>query len=333
MRNNQNTHLGSRSAGSTDSALTSHGHIQTQRLGAHLAKSNIRLTHIFSSDLSRARKTAEAILDAQRAKYPSTECHAAKQSQESRKLKIIEVASLREQDFGSLERCSFTSSATAHGSSDEQRASKRPRQRNTHSLKASTSTCSDTRPLDWCEIESKSSLTARANSFIDTLLIPILFDPHCMHNQDKSEPVVAVVSHGMTLSALWKALLRRFALHAVALANGVHVRGDDFAHLGGWSNTGYLDLQITYQSGQTSAAQATKAVLSSLTHSDTDKMLYDWNVLVRGVNCRSHLSDLKRTRGGLGSARHDEKQMPLDAFLKGAAKDGPARRKRSREGE
>lgn len=47
--------------GSTDTPLSDRGHVQAQRVGAHLAESPGPYTHIYSSPLQRARHTAEAI--------------------------------------------------------------------------------------------------------------------------------------------------------------------------------------------------------------------------------------------------------------------------------
>ncbi|KAA8571527.1 hypothetical protein EYC84_001527 [Monilinia fructicola] len=77
-------------AGHTDSALTNHGVLQANRLGAHLAASKI--SNIFSSDLQRAVKTAEAIC-------------AAQESRTS--LEVTKLRLLREQDFGYYEKKPF----------------------------------------------------------------------------------------------------------------------------------------------------------------------------------------------------------------------------------
>ena len=70
--------------------------LQAQRLGAHLfsrADAGAHLAHIFSSDLQRARKTAEAVRDAHRAAAAP--------------VAVVETADLREKDFRSSEGKSF----------------------------------------------------------------------------------------------------------------------------------------------------------------------------------------------------------------------------------
>ena len=290
--------LRSPSAGWTDSALTSHGHIQTTKLGSHLANSNVRLTHVFSSDLSRARKTAEAIVEAQTTKF-------GKSAKSNDGIRFVQITSLREQDFGSLERCPWAvnpRTTRRHG------ARKAPKIDRSHQ--------------DWRDIESKESLTRRATSFIDTSIVPMMLDP----TSARKEPTVAVVSHGMTLHALWKALLKRFALFGVSLGPGVNTRsdnGDNLEHIGGWSNTGYLELDIQHQPSDMKAAQATKGVATSIAPMTTSQkdtiaitVLYDWRMKVLAINNTSHLRGLKRTRGGVGSSTYDEDQKPIESYFK-----------------
>lgn len=79
-------------AGVTDSRLTNHGVIQTQRLGAHLIKKKqLKFTHIFASDLQRASRTAQAIVDAHNTAH------------EDATIEKICLPLIREQDFGSFE--------------------------------------------------------------------------------------------------------------------------------------------------------------------------------------------------------------------------------------
>ncbi|EQL02444.1 hypothetical protein G6O67_000996 [Ophiocordyceps sinensis] len=79
-------------AGSRDSSLTAHGALQARRLASSLAQS-CALTHILSSPLRRAAKTAEAVCDAQ--------------GPRALDLGVTLVPELREKDFGSLEGVSF----------------------------------------------------------------------------------------------------------------------------------------------------------------------------------------------------------------------------------
>jgi broad specificity phosphatase PhoE len=74
--------------GVRDSVLTNHGVDQANKLGVHLAKTTLVITHIFASPLTRTSKTAEAIQKAQAATYSDKGFSA---------LEIIEVPELIEQ--------------------------------------------------------------------------------------------------------------------------------------------------------------------------------------------------------------------------------------------
>ncbi|KAF9771339.1 hypothetical protein IL306_011021 [Fusarium sp. DS 682] len=96
-------------AGSRDSALTAHGVMQAQRLASHVAK-HVAIDRIFSSNLSRAVHTAQAILDAQK---------------RAKDLKLIQVSELREKDFGTGEGTKFGSATKHEGSETPQAMRKR----------------------------------------------------------------------------------------------------------------------------------------------------------------------------------------------------------------
>jgi broad specificity phosphatase PhoE len=64
--------------GVRDSVLTNHGVDQANRLGVHLAKTTLVITHIFASPLTRTSKTAEAIQKAQAATYSDNASSAPK---------------------------------------------------------------------------------------------------------------------------------------------------------------------------------------------------------------------------------------------------------------
>lgn len=84
-------------------------------------------------------------------------------------------------------------------------------------------------------------MAARANSFLDIHLLPIL-RAETANNED----VIAIVSHGILLATLWRCLLRRFLPRTVTIAPGSEIssNGTVLEYLGGWSNTGYLELLI-----------------------------------------------------------------------------------------
>lgn len=79
-------------AGSRDSALTAHGVLQTQRLATFMAEAGFLVEHIFSSNLQRAVRTADAVLEAQKL---------------AGDLKLVQLPELREKDFGTGEGMRF----------------------------------------------------------------------------------------------------------------------------------------------------------------------------------------------------------------------------------
>lgn len=120
-------------------------------------------------------------------------------------------------------------------------------------------------------------------------------------------------------------------------------------HLGGWSNTGYLEIELRpAEASAPDANSATKfAVLeeaaSSVTgahatgesihgslevdpegpvdaadaqgsHSRSAPQLFQ--MLIKTINGKDHLQGLKRTGGGVGSAKHDEGQKSIESFFK-----------------
>ncbi|KAI9747813.1 MAG: hypothetical protein M1815_003884 [Lichina confinis] len=193
-------------AGLTDSALTCHGVLQTERLGAHFVARGIEFTKIFSSDLQRAYKTAEAIRSAQ----------PAGGADGSVAVETTQLPLLREKDFGPLEGVAISPQSSRR-----------------------TVTAGDAQPPR--DAETKEAMAARADEFLDNHLLPLL-EAQCGDDAD----VMAVVSHGIFLGVLWRALMHRFPPSNVSLAAGVgpNWKTVPLEHLGGWSNTGYLELDL-----------------------------------------------------------------------------------------
>jgi len=300
-------------AGVRDSALTTHGALQTVRLGAHLASNGVKISHIYSSDLQRAVKTAEAIRLAQIPTPPET----------------VELKMLREQDFGWWE-----GKAIVKGGRETQRLQH----------------CLDD---GFKDIESKASQKERMETFITTHLL--------QHMQNRGDETVVVVAHGIILSYLWRTLLKRFEAKSVTVRPEVVLGDRGLDYMGGWSNTGYLDLEINHKPIQSavnkqaetsdtvtvadspfavdkistrplSEAKATTVVdlnstltspmaiipsdAAAATTSSPSIELRDLLLVVKSVNNLEHLKGLKKTRGGIGSARHDDKQQTVDRFFK-----------------
>ena len=81
-------------------------------------------------------------------------------------------------------------------------------------------------------------MDAKMDSFVIkhlVLLLPI--------GTSKVKAISAIVSHGIILSHLWKSCRKLFLRANIALASGIKLRGA-LEHLGSWSNTGYLELDI-----------------------------------------------------------------------------------------
>ncbi len=104
------------------------------------------------------------------------------------------------------------------------------------------------------EVESKDSMAHRADSFLEEHLLPLLGKA-----SKDADSVVAIVSHGIFLSTLWKRLLLRLPHKSVVLSPELQVTARaSLKHLGGWSNTGYLELHMTR--AEPSAASTTADV-------------------------------------------------------------------------
>ncbi|KAL8772433.1 MAG: hypothetical protein Q9209_002384 [Squamulea sp. 1 TL-2023] len=281
-----------KNAGIRDSPLTVQGVLQAERLGRYLAATEKTLTHVFASDLQRAVKTAEAIASAQ----PKPDVAAS--------LTVRQLPVLREQDFGFYEGKPFFARQR------DSRKSGKDNHRSQHQDEPG-----------FQDVESKESMAARTNTFVVEHLKPLV-----LKQLSEKQPVVAIVSHGIFLSHLWRSILGMFSKHTVALAPGLSVGSGGVTpleHLGGWSNTGYLELDIIRPllGGQvelrstdpvagvhpTSTAKAEEADIMGLP--TTFKML------IKTVNGKEHLKGLKRTRG-VGSSQHDEGQKKIESFFK-----------------
>jgi broad specificity phosphatase PhoE len=314
------------SAGTTDSALTNHGLLQANRLGSYLAEKNLKIAHIFSSDLQRAFKTAEAIRMAQSPTPPATT-----------KLEL-----LREQYFGFYEGKQFF---------------ERPKEGTKSGREAHLE--AHRNEEGFVDVESKESMRIRANSFIDSHLLGLLGEAHKDHG-------IAVVAHGIFLSHLWRAILRRFH-PANIVVSGVQEAEREFSleYLGNWSNTGYLDLEIkpdaivaveystpptviecatsvetppgpaqrhslstSNESSNLDPSSTTQASPGSATLQQSAPIsptaaeippipkLLNLSLVVKAVNSQEHLKGLKKTRGGIGNLKHDESQKTVDSFFK-----------------
>ncbi|KAK6504616.1 hypothetical protein TWF481_006555 [Arthrobotrys musiformis] len=393
-------------AGVTDSSLTSHGVLQTARLATHIGSTIPPITHIFSSPLSRAKKTAEAIYEEQkkvRVSQRRSKIAEAKEGDDKAKDSASDIpetaarsstsvnpivsedgrtpeyddeeeeageaiffkidADLIEQDFGSYEGETFLTTTPKKnlkkrkrsdsvgsgvgGPSSVAAGDSKKRKSDDNDLSTATATATTdvemtageegpltgsvdnpltaaaTVPLpeegreeeeeeEFREMETPASIKARADSFIRRCIIPllpgtpILLPPSLAASQstntsnsrdpppETSSPVVAIISHGMLLSWLWKSFVALFPPTSVLATTPVVQKGWYQGKHPGWGNTGYLVVEVL-----------PKGVVSK------DGM----TVVIEGVNEKVHLVGLKRTGGGVGSEKWDQRQTKLDGFL------------------
>ncbi|MCJ1392496.1 hypothetical protein MMC18_005363 [Xylographa bjoerkii] len=279
-------------AGVKDSALTIHGSLQAGRLGRHLAQSGVKATHVFASDLQRAYKTAEAICATQTPENDGNK----------NRLEVMKLAILREQDFGFYEGKPFYAR-----SRDSNKSGK-----DSHRLQHA-------REPGFQDVETKEAMAIRMESFVDLHILPLLPGSH-----SGTDPVIIVVSHGIILSTLWRCILGQFPNQSVRLGPGLAIRGGGpttLEHLGGWSNTGYLELDINALTSITKTTTADPAETSAAArkpgpNTPAPRLLDGYIMTIKAVNSKDHLVGLKRTGGGVGSSKFDEGQKTIESFLK-----------------
>ncbi|SMR42725.1 unnamed protein product [Zymoseptoria tritici ST99CH_1A5] len=289
-------------AGVRDSALTIHGVEQARHLGQHLAGRGVIFDRIFASTLSRAFKTAKAIQTAQPAPPAGSD-----ESATVRSVEVVQVSQLIEQNFGFAEGMSFQTRTDANKTGRE---AYRDRHKD---------------DPGFVDVESKESIDKRADIFLNEHLLPLFELP-----SETRPRAVAVVSHGILLSHLWRRLLLRLPPKSVTVTPEVTaLRGTlVLQHLGGWSNTGYLQLAMTKDEREivpnkldTSSprppvpADTTEAVTDEPLRSEQGKdnagpgdavrerpsrMISGWSTTIVAVDRKDHLVGLKRQRGGIG---------------------------------
>ncbi|OCL08625.1 phosphoglycerate mutase-like protein [Glonium stellatum] len=305
-------------AGSRDSELTNHGFQQAVRLGRHLIAIGHAFTHIFSSSLQRAFKTAELIREAQMSANSTLPC-ITNHVPDVKRLPI-----LREQDFGFYE-----GKLWHQGPSSSNKSIGRD-------VKGNTSSFAD--------VETKESMITRMDAFLDEHLVPLI------EQSSNEDAVIAIVSHGIILSVLWRRLLTRLPANSITYAPELLTtrRNPRLQHLGAWSNTGYmefhmrketnpllsqpavgpsvpaehLDTQAGAYAQADSVASKNTEVSNYLSHTKDAQTftapahLYGWTTVIKTINCRDHLQGLKRTGGGVGAARYDDSQKSIETFFK-----------------
>lgn len=256
-------------AGVTDSALTNHGFLQTQRLADYFTTKGIKFSSIFSSDLQRTKITAGSIVDAQNASIDLTVGAGLP-------LQATALPLLREVDFGSLELVSWASRSAYDRASDENNPDYRPQ-------------------------ETRQAMELRAEEFIMDYILPLLA-------ADNPGPqTIAVVSHGIFLSVLWPCLLKIIKPTRISYGPDIppQVLDKPVEYAPSWTNTGFLEANLTPD------ASAIDPLASASTTG-----LPQYHLQVNKVNSKEHLDNLRRTRGGVGSSRHDPRQQNITGFFK-----------------
>jgi hypothetical protein len=234
---------------------------------------------------------------------------------------------LREQDFGFYEGKHFF---------------ERPR----HSAKSGKEAYMDAHRDEpgFKDVESKTAMATRMDDFVAGHLMSLL-------TEVKPDMAVVVVAHGIILGHLWRAVLKKFHPANVHVVPGAIITdtGRGLEHLGGWSNTGYLDLEVRRPTEATALSEAVLSVpvviippatvehlpetvagatavqqppLPTPSNPNTDTsqtselILQNMSLVIRAVNSQEHLRGLKKTRGGIGSLKHDTSQKTVDSFFK-----------------
>ncbi|KAI9839539.1 MAG: hypothetical protein M1819_002165 [Sarea resinae] len=306
----------------------------------------MELTALFSSDLQRAFKTAEAIRVAQQSRGPASTHHEDDELEHDQTLETMQLDILREQAFG------FYEGKTFYARAKDKKKSGRDSHYEQHKNDAG-----------FQDMESKDSMIARMEEFLKVYLLPLLLSSVNTAKETRegkktnykapSEPVVAVVSHGIILSTLWRRLLRRFPPNSISL-NAENVSNSSrpgLEYLATFSNTGYLEIDLqpssasgfalasaSEQIGGATTAAAAMETQSLNTHPPTSsgdgvlakhtvitgvpideaqpQQLDGWRMRILAINSDKHLKRLKRAGGGIGSSRHDEGQKKIDGFFK-----------------
>lgn len=247
-------------------------------LATHAASRPVR--RIFSSDLQRAASTAQAIAGARQP--------VESQSLLDGGLSVLQVPDLRERDFRSSEGQKFGSRA-ARGPTG-----------NPHP-----------------DAETHAEMAIRVDRFIDTHLVPIF--SLVESSVETIQESVVVVAHGIILNVLLRCLLTRYApAELVRLVKPAVSRPD---WLVSWSNTGYLEAVVFSAAlntprtslGVGTTGQASTAIVAGAASPTSYQGV---QISILAINCIDHLRDLKRTRGGIGSAEFDSKQRTVDSFFK-----------------
>jgi broad specificity phosphatase PhoE len=301
------------SAGTRDSPLTTHGVLQASRLGAHFASTNVKISKIFSSDLQRAFKTAECIRLAQ--PIPLVE---------TTKLKL-----LREKDFGSYEGKEFSWQFPEERVSDFKRAESKA------SIIGRMSTFTESHLAESFENGTNEDTVAVVGHGIilhylwrciadrfqqqNIAVPPGILDRPVLVDEPPSRYLKYIGEWSntgyMDIDIQRKPILPQDTDPAASpslqpSASNIH---DGVDHE---SQT----LRASAELGDPTTSNGEMSILSNAVlntpMSRPQTSFHDMNLTLKAVNCRDHLRDLKKTRGGIGSLEYDDRQMTMDSFIK-----------------
>lgn len=141
-------------------------------------------------------------------------------------------------------------------------------------------------------------MTERANLVLDNHILPLM-----SKDVKTSSPEIncAIFAHGIILNVIIQSLLGRCADCGIqysdeAIQNGLalNVQGPTSFS---WSNTGFVEISI-----RKNTQMAFKPDEMSHRSLRSCKTKLPWLMRIERVNCTSHIRELNRTRGGIGSA-------------------------------
>lgn len=160
----------------------------------------------------------------------------------------------------------------------------------------------------YMEAESDESMSARTTAFLRDYILPLLL------GNSLEEEVVAVIAHGMILRVLWKCIADLFNPGDISISPDIDTSGIPAGSplMPVWSNTGFMELDIQPKRLTAPSGALTRQVTSVA----AGNSLPGWQMVVLSANSRVHLLDLRRTRGGIGSATYDQRQQTLDGFFR-----------------
>ncbi|KAJ0164687.1 putative phosphoglycerate mutase GpmB [Colletotrichum tanaceti] len=160
--------------------------------------------------------------------------------------------------------------------------------------------------------EDLDAMRVRAKRFVDGYLAPIFACVDAESGGAAAESIV-IVAHGIILGVL-SSVLRGPGLFAVVDPDSESQRPWS------WSNTGFVEIRVTSMSTPV-ASDPERASHPALPTVRWPRLSLE----TVAVNCTEHLAGLKKTRGGIGSAKFDEKQKTISSFF------APAPKKRKHE--